>query len=159
MTILRISIVFSCLSASVTIHMMKAVFKELFRAVHENCWLAVEYRNKKEEKTSYWIAVKNIDTRYRRLLCDGMHLGTYAVTELNLYLDQILSARILPDTYAEIPAELSKEDLTLSFSESCRSRKYPFWPLSWTEWNMRMRKLSVCAMKEKKPFAENMALS
>ena len=41
---------------------MKAVWKELFRAIHEGYWLAVEYHNQKNETTSYWIAVN-----YKRL--------------------------------------------------------------------------------------------
>lgn len=40
---------------------MKAVWKELFRAIHEGYWLAVEYHNQRNEKTSYWIAVKDLD--------------------------------------------------------------------------------------------------
>lgn len=88
---------------------MKAVCKELFRAVHENCWLAVEYHNRKNEKTSYWIAVKDIFPRNKRLLCDGMHLGTYETAELNLSINRILSAKMIRGTYAEIPETLKSD--------------------------------------------------
>ena len=107
---------------------MKAVYKELFRAIYQNCWLAVEYNNQKNETTNYWIAVKDINLRTKRLLCEGMHLTTYSIAELNLYLEKIVSAKALVNTYTELPSKL-KEDISANpekyvsiFSETANLR-------------------------------------
>lgn len=107
---------------------MKAVYKELFRAIYQNCWLAVEYHNQKNETTNYWIAVKDINLRTKRLLCEGMHLTTYSIAELNLYLEKIVSAKALVNTYTELPSKL-KEDISANpekyvsiFSETANLR-------------------------------------
>ena len=88
---------------------VKAVCRELYRAIRADCWLAVEYHNRKNETTSYWIAVRDLNPRSRRLLCDGMHLGSFSIASLNLYLDQIVSAKMIRGTYAEIPETLRND--------------------------------------------------
>ena len=51
---------------------MNATNRELFRAIHEGCWLYIEYHNKQEENTKYWIAVKDIDPVTKTIKADGM---------------------------------------------------------------------------------------
>ena len=85
---------------------MKAVWKELFRAIHEGYWLAVEYHNQRNEKTSYWIAVKDLDPFRHRLKVDGMHLGRYTLAELNLHIERISEARCLEGTWAPVNERL-----------------------------------------------------
>ena len=88
---------------------MKAVWKELFRAIHEGYWLAVEYHNQKNETTSYWIAVKDLDPLKRRVRALGMHLGMYTFADLYLHLDRISEARCLEGTWAPVNEELVKD--------------------------------------------------
>lgn len=45
--------------------------KEIFRTVHEGKWLSVEYKNKDEKITRYWIGIKDIDVDKRSLIVDG----------------------------------------------------------------------------------------
>ena len=89
---------------------MKPVYRELFAAIRENCWLAVEYHNRNNETTSYWIAPKDLNPRTKRLVCDGMHLGSFSIAQLNLYLEKIIRAKVLRGTYASVPESL-KEDI------------------------------------------------
>ena len=46
---------------------MNSVGKDIFRSIHEGKWLYVEYQNSDEERTKYWISIKNINTEKRRL--------------------------------------------------------------------------------------------
>ena len=86
---------------------MKPAWKELFKAIHGGYWLAVEYRNRKQEITNYWICVRNLDPLNRRITADGMHIMTHSfMDEAQLYIDSIVSARALEGTYAPVPQEL-----------------------------------------------------
>ena len=49
---------------------MKPVARELFRAIHEGYWLYIEYHNKNNETTKYWIAIKDLDPIQRRIIVD-----------------------------------------------------------------------------------------
>ena len=88
---------------------MKPVARELFRAIHEGYWLYIEYHNKNNETTKYWIAIKDLDPIQRRIIVDGMHLHSHEITELNLFIDSIINADIVDGTYAEIPAKLLED--------------------------------------------------
>ena len=52
---------------------MNGVSKEIFRAIHEGKWLSIEYRNKDGKVTKYWIGIKDLDLKYKRLIVDGLH--------------------------------------------------------------------------------------
>ena len=85
---------------------MNNISRELFRAIHEGCWLFIEYHNKKNETTKYWITIKSLDPSRGRAIVDGMHMRTFEISELNLYLDGIISAQVIEGTYAPVSTEL-----------------------------------------------------
>ena len=44
---------------------MNAVIRDIFRAVHEGKWLSIEYRNREEQVTRYWIGIRDLNVRKR----------------------------------------------------------------------------------------------
>lgn len=81
---------------------MNAVCKDIFKAIHEGKWLKIEYRNKTDSITNYWVGIRSINVGKRMLTVDGMHLGTYEVEELYIYIDSIISTVIVDGTYCPI---------------------------------------------------------
>ena len=69
----------------------------------------MEYYNQKSEATSCWIAVKDLDPRGRRLVADGMHLGSYEIKELTMFIDRITSAKVLEGTLAPVNEKLVQD--------------------------------------------------
>ena len=51
---------------------MNQVCRDIFRAIHEGKWLKIEYRNKSEQVTRYWIGILDLDSRNRMLRVDGL---------------------------------------------------------------------------------------
>ena len=78
---------------------MNSVCRDIFRAVHEGVWLSIEYQNKGQQVTKYWIGIKDIVAHKRALIVDGLHLGQHEIKELYIYIDSILSSSILEGTY------------------------------------------------------------
>ena len=58
---------------------MNTVLRDIFRAIHEGKWLSIEYHNREERDTKYWIGIRDLDMRSRTLAVDGLHLGQYTV--------------------------------------------------------------------------------
>lgn len=56
---------------------MNHIYHDIFRAIHEGKWLKIEYRNKDEQVTKYWIGIRNLNAVRRILSVDGLHLGKY----------------------------------------------------------------------------------
>lgn len=54
---------------------MNQICRDIFRAIHEGKWLKIEYRNKADQVTKYWIGIRDIDPRSRTMKVDGLHLG------------------------------------------------------------------------------------
>lgn len=81
---------------------MTSVCKEIFRAIHEGKWLKIEYRNKADDITNYWIGIKSINVGKRMLIVDGLHLRKYTLEELHIYIDSIQTAVIVDGTYCPI---------------------------------------------------------
>ena len=49
---------------------MNQICRDIFRAIHEGKWLKIEYRNKADQITKYWIGIvlsgkQAADRRYR----------------------------------------------------------------------------------------------
>ena len=61
---------------------MNSVCRDIFRAVHEGVWLSIEYQNKGQQVTKYWIGIKDIVAHKRALIVDGLHLGPVSYTHL-----------------------------------------------------------------------------
>lgn len=89
---------------------MNTVFRDIFRVIHEGKWLSIEYRNKEERITKYWIGIRNLDVRNRTLEVDGFHLGYYTVeTFPKIKIDSILSSRIVEGSYCPVNRALVKD--------------------------------------------------
>lgn len=78
---------------------MDQVCRDIFQSIHEGCWLSIQYKNKGQDITSYWIAVKEIHVPRRMLIVDGFHLVRHTLRELSLYIDSILSSCVIEGSY------------------------------------------------------------
>lgn len=52
--------------------LMNTIHRDIFKAIHEGKWLSIEYRNKQEETTKYWIGIRNLNITNRSLSADGL---------------------------------------------------------------------------------------
>lgn len=87
--------------------------REIFRAIHEGKWLKIEYKNKSEQITKYWIGIKDIDLANRSLQVEGLHLGLYTLEQFNkIYIDSIVIAEVVEGTYYEKNMQLI-EDISM----------------------------------------------
>lgn len=41
---------------------INSIGRNIFKAVHEGKWLYIEYKNKSDTITKYWISIKNVNT-------------------------------------------------------------------------------------------------
>lgn len=85
---------------------MNSVCRDIFRAIHEGKWLKIEYKNKEDRVTSYWIGIQNINLSLKALNVEGLHLGKYTVSHLDIYIDSIISSQVIEGSYCEINKEL-----------------------------------------------------
>ena len=70
---------------------MNQICRDIFRAIHEGKWLKIEYRNKADQVTKYWIGIRDIDPRSRTMKVDGLHLGQLTIGEYDRILRCIQS--------------------------------------------------------------------
>lgn len=93
---------------------MNHIYRDIFKAVHEGKWLSIEYKNKSDKITKYWIGIKDINIREMRLVTEGLHLGKYTVKSLDhICIDSIISSKIVEGSYMEINKRLV-EDIYLN---------------------------------------------
>ncbi len=97
---------------------MSAIYRDIFKAIHEGKWLSVEYRNKQDQVTRYWIGIKDlhIGTGGQRssLSVEGLHLGRYTLGDFDrIFIDSILSSQVLDGTYYPVNERLL-EDISLN---------------------------------------------
>ena len=85
---------------------MNGICREVFRAIHEGKWLSIEYRNKDDRVTKYWIGIKDLDVRHKRLLVDGLHLTKLELAELNIFIDSIQQAAVIDGSYCPVNQKL-----------------------------------------------------
>lgn len=89
---------------------MNTIFRDIFRAIHEGKWLSIEYRNKENQITKYWIGIRTLDVRSRTLAVDGLHLGQYTVeTYPRIKIDSILSSRVVEGSYCPVNTKLVQD--------------------------------------------------
>lgn len=89
---------------------MNTIYRDIFRAIHEGKWLSIEYRNKKDEVTKYWIGIRNLDVRKRTLAVDGLHLGQYTMGTFDtIYIDSIRSSNIVEGSYCPVNQKLVQD--------------------------------------------------
>lgn len=86
---------------------MNSIYHDIFRAIHEGKWLFIEYQNKREEITKYWIGIKNLDLRKKSLCVEGLHLGRYVTSSFDcIYIDSIISSKIIEGTFCPVNQRL-----------------------------------------------------
>lgn len=85
---------------------MNSICRDIFKAIHEGKWLTIEYRNKQESVTKYWIGIKDLNVSKRMLVVDGLHLGNLKCTELYVYIDSIISSAVVDGSYQPVNGRL-----------------------------------------------------
>lgn len=86
---------------------MKTVYHNIFRAIHEGKWLKIEYCNKEEAITKFWVGIRDLDVVHQKLIVDGLHLSKYTLEEgYKLSLEKIITAEVVEGTYCEINQRL-----------------------------------------------------
>ena len=86
---------------------MDKICHDIFTAIHEGKWLKIEYRNKDEEITKFWIGILNLNVIERKLYVDGLHLGKYTLGEkYKIAIDQIISSEVVEGSYCAINTKL-----------------------------------------------------
>ncbi|MCI8482721.1 MAG: AAA family ATPase [Lachnospiraceae bacterium] len=89
---------------------MDHVCRDIFRAIHEGKWLSIEYRNKEEQISRYWIGICDLNPKKRTLKVEGLHLGRYTTETFEMiYIDSILSSGIVEGSYCPINQELVQD--------------------------------------------------
>ncbi len=89
---------------------MNKIAQNIFKAVHEGKWLSIEYKNKKDEITSYWIAIHGIDVKRKALRVEGFHLTMHTIQEYDcIYLDSILSSSVVEASTYKIEQRLVED--------------------------------------------------
>lgn len=78
---------------------MKKVARDIFKAIFEEKWVAIEYRNQNGQITNYWIGIRGINTNRQMLIVDGLNVATVETTELILYYESIQSSSIIDGSY------------------------------------------------------------
>lgn len=87
-----------------------SVCRDIFKAVHEGKWLSIEYQNKNDNITKYWIGIKDINPIKRTLKVEGLHLGKYTIETYDyIYIDSILESSIIEGTYCERNQQLIQD--------------------------------------------------
>ena len=77
-----------------------SICKDIFKAIHEGKWLSIEYRNRNNQVTKYWIGIKDINPIKRSLKVEGLHLAKYTVDDFEcIYIDSIISTNIIDGSY------------------------------------------------------------
>ncbi len=129
---------------------MNTIAREIFKAIHENKWLSIEYHNKNGMDTRYWIGIHSIDPITRRLVVDGMHLGQYSLARFNIFVDSITSALVIEGSYYETDQGLIRD-----------IQKYPdkYQPLFCNVANLKILSyLEMCNRLDSTPYTRDIAL-
>lgn len=86
---------------------MNTVHRDIFQAIHEGKWLSIEYYNKHEQVTKYWIGIQNLNIANRTLTVEGFHLGKYTLKQFDqIKIDSILSSQIIDGSYHPVNQNL-----------------------------------------------------
>lgn len=89
---------------------MNSVYRDIFRAIHEGKWISIEYKNKEEEVTKYWIGIRGLNVGKRTLSVDGLHLGKYTTGTFDyIYIDSIISSKIIEGSYCPVNQSLVRD--------------------------------------------------
>ncbi|MGI6745369.1 MAG: RecBCD enzyme subunit RecD [Firmicutes bacterium ADurb.Bin300] len=81
---------------------MDKICKDIFKAIHDGKWLSINYKNKLNKTTAYWIGIKGLNPSNREIKADGLNLKSLQICELTLYVDSIINSEIVDGSYCEI---------------------------------------------------------
>lgn len=94
--------------------MMNRICRDIFRAIHEGKWLQIEYKNKGDEITKFWVGILDLDVVSQTLIVDGLHIGKYTLGNgYRLSIERIISSQVIEGSYCEINNKLV-EDIYLN---------------------------------------------
>lgn len=89
---------------------MNNICHDIFRAIHEGKWLKIEYRNKEDQVTKYWIGIRDLNPVKRTLAVEGLHLGRYTTDTYDyIYIDSILTSQIVEASYCPVNQKLVQD--------------------------------------------------
>lgn len=89
---------------------MNTIHRDIFKAIHEGKWMTIEYRNRQEQVTRYWISILDLNIARRTLKVEGFHLGKYTLEQYDrIYMDSILSSSVLDGSYCQINWKLVED--------------------------------------------------
>lgn len=89
---------------------MNTISHHLFRAIHEGKWLSIEYKNKNQETTRYWIGINDVHVKDRSLSVSGLHLAKCTLGEFpRIYIDSICSASMVEGSFHPINRRLTAD--------------------------------------------------
>ena len=89
---------------------MNSIYRDIFRAIHEGKWMSIEYRNKEEQISRYWIGIYDLNPAKRTLKVEGLHLCRYTTeTFERIYIDSILSSSIVEGSYCPVNEKLVRD--------------------------------------------------
>lgn len=82
---------------------MTATAKNILRAIYEGKWLDIDYKNKLDKISHFWIGISDIEFQGGecKISCSGLELkGNYSLTDnMTLYFEKIIQAQIIDGTY------------------------------------------------------------
>lgn len=89
---------------------MDTITRDIFKAIHEGKWLSIEYKNKEEKVTKYWVGINNIHPKGRFLSVEGLHLSKCILGDFpRIYIDSILSSSVVEGSYHPINHQLVED--------------------------------------------------
>ena len=89
---------------------MNKIHHDIFKAIHEGKWLKIDYHNKTEKITHFWVGIRDLDVRERKLIVDGLHVKQCTIgNEYHLSIDQILSSEVVEGSYCPVNERLVQD--------------------------------------------------
>ncbi len=90
---------------------MNKICKAVFRAIHEGKWLQIEYLNKENKMTKFWVGINDLNWKRKYLSVDGMHMVQGTLENYDwISIDRIQSAVVIEGSY-QIKNERLIEDI------------------------------------------------
>lgn len=81
---------------------MNKICKAIFRAIHEGKWLQIEYLNKENKITKFWVGIHDLNWKRKYLSVDGMHMVQGTLDNYDwIYIDRIQSAVVIDGSYQQ----------------------------------------------------------
>lgn len=89
---------------------MNSICRDIFRAIHEGRWMSIEYRNREEQISRYWIGIYDLNPAKRTMKVEGLHLGRYTTETFEvIYIDAILSSSVVEGSYCPVNEKLVRD--------------------------------------------------